>query len=257
MSRGETGHSSVVAAIDRYFGGRAQPRDGALILEHLETCDTCRDYYERHQVLAQLDPKGLDIQQRVARSLGMHDAARTRFSFATSLTGGLALAAAAVGVLVVLTPRSEPGFQARGAVTQSRGRVMAYRVASGQQPQQLEGHIRSGDELAFAYENPRARSHLMIFGVDDSNRVYWYHPAWTDPQTDPTAIRISPRAGVHELEEAVAHDVHGHELRLFALFSDRAWHVREIEAQLSRSRSREQPAHLEGSQLIATLQVDR
>ena len=88
-----------------------------------------------------------------------------------------------------------------------------------------------GDELAFAYENGPGKTRLAVFGVEDANRrVYWYYPAWTQPDEDPVAIPVETDGRRHELPDAVRQVFDGPLLEIHALFLDAPLSVRRIEA---------------------------
>jgi len=147
----------------------------------------------------------------------------------------LVLALAACLLLFFRAPEESDGFSARGVVTPTAidERVAIYRVPSGGAPVRAGDTIFQGDELAFAYENPEGKPYLMIFAVDERDRVYWFHPAWTDEAADPSAIAIEP--GSHELREAVRHRFEGSRIDIHAVFLDKPLTVRQMESQLRGS----------------------
>src|SRR5688572_13681733 len=65
--------------------------------------------------------------------------------------------------------------------------------------------IRRDDELAFAYRTDGSVQRVLVFARDELGRIYWYHPAWSDPTENPEAVSMVAVAGVHELPAAVAH----------------------------------------------------
>jgi hypothetical protein len=109
-------------------------------------------------------------------------------------------------------------------------------VSAGEKPVALGEVMRASDELAFAFDNPASARHLLIFGVDEHRHVYWYHPAWVNPATTPTAVAIP--GGRHELPEAVSHDLDGGVLTLYAVFANEAVSVRELERALDEYTAR-------------------
>jgi hypothetical protein len=106
--------------------------------------------------------------------------------------------------------------------------------------------VGAHDELAFAYENPRNEPYLMIFGVDEKRRIYWFFPAWSEESQTPRAIAISSGAEVHELREAIRHPLTGKRLEIHGLFLDRPLDVREIERTLAERSAWSGPLELEG-----------
>jgi hypothetical protein len=240
-----TGCSPQRGLIDRHFAGRIRARAERRLREHLPGCPACRSYYARHLLLAQLDPSALDSRDRLARGLGIRSARPT-----AGPVGWLALATLAALLLVVLLwptrvapPGDEaPGFTARGGAAPTT-ELLVYRVGQGL----VEGEILSTDELAIAYRNEACRRRLMVFGVDDRGAVYWYHPAWQDPAANPTAIPIRSGPGIHELPEAVKHEIRGSRLTIHGIFLDRPLTVRQVEQMIPGIRPGE-PLGLEDAE---------
>ena len=94
------------------------------------------------------------------------------------------------------------------------------------------------DELAFTYQShDETKTHLMIFGLDERGRVYWFHPEWTVETDNPKAIRIESDGRPHDLREAIRHRFEGVRLEIHGLFLDRPASVRDVEEVLSRMAS--------------------
>lgn len=230
-------HPEIRAVIDAYFEGRGDGAKLAELTDHFADCDRCRGYFARRQLLASMDPKGLSAKDRIGQSLGFAPPTPKR-SFAPLM--GLASALAAAALLVVVIPSEngtgpDDGFAARGGapLAEDAPPVDVFRITpSGPRP--AKDQISRGDELAFTYRNPTGRERLMIYGVDDTGAVYWYHPAWTDPGANPTAIAVASGNDVVELKEAIAHDLTGHTLKVYALFTDAPLTVREVEATVAQ-----------------------
>lgn len=188
-----------------------------------------------------------------------------------SALAGAAAMGALLLVTPVKMPRSTltagdaaPVFVARGSSAPPAGampELIVYRVASrNAAPEPAGGVISARDELAFAYRNSSGRAggagtlgqstgtkkegrdllsdflldYLMIFGVDEHGHVYWYHPAWTRADDNPSAIPASRQPGIHELPSAVAHQFDSKQVVIHALFSDRPLTVRQVEAAVVR-----------------------
>jgi hypothetical protein len=83
--------------------------------------------------------------------------------------------------------------------------------------------------------NAAHRQRLMIFGVDEDRRVFWYQPAWTDPRDNPAAVPVADDAAVHEIPQAVTHPLRGRRLQLFGAFGDQPLTVRDVEAAIKRA----------------------
>lgn len=218
--------------VDLHFSGRIRPRQERALRAHLPDCARCHGRYERYLMLSQFDPSVDRAEDRLARGLGLLGVRRpSRASVYTTVAA--AAAAAAAVALFTLRPR-DPSFefQPRGGAATPAERVTAYRVVTGQKPVRLSEVMSTRDELAFTCESPRDGERLLVFGVDEHRHVYWYHPAWTDPSANPTAVPIA--RGHHELPEAIGHSLDGTRLTLHAVFVTEATTVRDVEAALDR-----------------------
>ncbi|HEY7371013.1 MAG TPA: zf-HC2 domain-containing protein [Polyangia bacterium] len=244
-------HHAARAAIGAHFAGRASPAAEAALRAHLPSCADCRDCYRRHHLLAGLDPSAPSAEERIARGLGFARRAPAR---ARWLAWGLPLVGAvAAAVVFVSAPSARaPGDHvagameapvARGAATTAApaARLFIYRFgadgarfsaagATARAPELVDRSMRGHDELAFAYTNPTGRRYVAIFGVDESRRVYWFHPAWPAGAPAPRAIAAAAGPEPHELPEAIRHEIAGRRLTIRAAFADRPLAVEEIEA---------------------------
>ncbi len=127
--------------------------------------------------------------------------------------------------------------QARGGDPGVHSQLLVYEIGRGGPVRPAIRQIRRDSGLAFAYVNAAHRRRLMIFGVDEDRRVFWYQPAWTDPRDNPAAVPVADDAAVHEIPQAVTHPLRGHQLRLFGAFGDQPLTVREVEAAVKRTAS--------------------
>jgi hypothetical protein len=223
-------------SVDRHFAGSLGTSGERELRAHLPGCDACRERYERHLLLARLDRSVASAEDRLARGLGL-SRRRPRARW-LALFAGLAAVSAAM-VLVLRNP--EPGYLARGGPIADPDEALdVYRIGGDGTPRPvLDGVIHPGDELAFAYRNRRGWSHVMVFAVDQTGRVYWYHPGWTDAAASPTAVPIEAGAARHEIPDAVAHRLAPGRIWLHALFSDEAPDVRAVERGLRPDRREE------------------
>lgn len=233
--------------------------------DHLPACPGCRDHYDRHLQLAALDPRALSSEERIARGLGLSAGRRTRAGWRLA---GLTVAAGLAAAVVLILPRGghegDCGFAARGGAGPGGAELVVYRVpARPLAPRPAGDVVAPSDELAFAYRDPIGKGRLMIFGVDEHRHVYWYHPAWSRAEENPSGIAISTAPGLHELPEAVTQRLDGEELSMHALFSDQAITVRQVEAAVARSdgagdaRNRAALAFPGAVDLVQTLRVAR
>lgn len=250
----EPQNTALHALIDRYFEGRAQGADAARMFEALKDNPTAKVYFERRQLFAQTDPKGNDAKARIAANLGFQvpqSAEQRERARIASWIPRLSVAGVFAAVLLVFvvptadegTDRKDDGFSSRGVgkiEIEVESQVIGYRILKGSEgspahSSKLEGSIDAESELAFAYVNPKGRRHLMVWGVDERGDVFWFHPAWTDPNDNPAAVSVEKGAALKELPAAISHDLRGQQLTLFALFTDERPTVREVEATLTKS----------------------
>jgi hypothetical protein len=220
------------AQIDAHFAGRLSPPDERRMRGHLGVCARCRRRYERHMLMAELDPGALDAHDRIGRGLGVLG----RASPMRQAVVALLAAAAVVALVTALRPAPSPAlgeFASRGVGRPAAGPSLeVYHSQPEQSFAPATGPIRRGDELAFAYTNEAGFPFLAVYGIDEHGHVYWYHPAWTMPAEDPESIRIEGGPRLRELPEAISQSLDSQELRIVAVFSSRPLHVREMERLL-------------------------
>jgi hypothetical protein len=216
-----TANARHVRLVDDHFAGRASPAAEAAMREHLPTCARCQRRYQRHLVLAKLDPTAPSAQERLATGLGL--SLRRRRPPVALPFGAVAVAAVAISIA---WPRAEVP-QPRGAGVSPA--VLIYRVGDRGRIGTVEAGVRPTDELAFAYTNPSERRYLLLYGQDEHGHVYWFHPGWPAGAPAPRAIAIRRGAGPYELPEAVRHRFDGRQLRVTAIFSDERLGVEAVE----------------------------
>lgn len=228
--------------VDRYFAGDLGPAATRTMFDDLWTCEACRTRYERHllleQTVARTNAPGADRlwQSIVATSDAAPERARKNVHPARR-RALLALSLAVVGVLLV--PPLSKEFTASPPVPRGApGAAMApslhlYRTQQGRS-EPVRGALRSDDGVLVAYSNPSSNlGYLMVFGVDRRGGVHWYYPAYDRPGEDPAAVEIRTRAFGVELGEEIRHPLPEGEMRMFALFLQRAHRVLEIEASIA------------------------
>ncbi len=250
---------SMVVHVDDHFRGVVAIDREREMRAHLATCDACRKRYTRRALLAKLDPAAPSAEDRIGRALGIARVAKKPSVLRLLPEASLVLALAACVLIFFRPPAASDGFSARGAVDPMTGvapreaRVSIYRVPAGSdRPVRAGDTIHDGDELAFAYENPTGKPYLMIFAVDEKDRVYWFHPAWTDAAADPVAIPAENGPSVHELREAVRHRFAGTRIDIHAVFLDKPLTVRQMEAEIQVA-----PHVPEGVDRVETLTILR
>jgi hypothetical protein len=130
-------------------------------------------------------------------------------------------------------PYEPAGLTARGTGAKdlpAQTNLLVYRLRPQGRPELVGDEISARDELAFAYRNRAGLKRLLVFGVDEQKNIYWYHPSWTDAEQNPASVVIQAGEGIQELPEAVSHVLKGKTLRIYGVFSNRPWSVREVEA---------------------------
>ncbi|NTX07265.1 hypothetical protein [Myxococcus sp. CA040A] len=247
-----TSTCDFLSLVDRHFSGRGSPPDERRLRTHLPDCDRCREHYERRLLLARLDPRAPEAKTRLARGLGLDDPASpfpSRWPLLALVLGSdgaarrgpwllVPVAMACLGLLVLGLPRvgttGDDGFTARSVGTRGGdARLLAYAVEPGGHTSLLGPTLKPDQELAFAFRNPDGHRYLMVFARDAAGHVYWYHPSWTDPASDPSALPIPPGGDLRELPEAISHPLAPGLLTLHAVFLDSPLTVKQLEALLA------------------------
>ena len=223
----------------RHFELRLEPARETALREHLLACAACRHLYERHALLAELDPAAPSRMTRLGRRLGLDTARIPRWRWAAPLafaTAALLLLVMRPGLLI--RPELAPQFRARGGAPPATtpaalSALLVQTVGPDGRGRPITDRVRADDEWLFAYRNDEAYRYLLIFGVDETQTVYWYAPAWTDAAADPTALAIEPQHRWVELGDAVRQAIGGSQLTLYAVFTNSPLTVREVERRLS------------------------
>jgi hypothetical protein len=206
--------------VDRHFAGALTPREEHWMREHIALCEACRARYRRQLLLAKLDPSAERPEKRLERGL---------FDRRVRPVLPLVVSALAIAAALLLFLRPSDGFAPRGLPLSST--IAVYRVANGDGITPAMESVTREDELAFSYVNGAGKTHLMIFGVDENSRIYWFYPAWTSELENPRAVPIEATdRRPHELREAIRHRFAGAKLEVHGLFLDSPMTVREVEA---------------------------
>lgn len=229
--------------VDAHFAGTIAPRDERRLRAHLDGCAACRARYRKRQLLGQIDPQAFVAEERIGRGLGLRRAPRVSHLPLVAA----ALAFAALVFFVIRPAPKDDGFTPRGAPpsipttsaspspSTTISSIAVYRASADSGAIALAGgSVRGDDELAFSYDNSSRKRYLMIFGVDETGRVYWFYPAWTRELDDPSSIPIEPGRRA-ELPDAVRHPFAGGHLAIHGLFLDAPRTVREVEAALAEA----------------------
>jgi hypothetical protein len=232
----EVVHRGERRLIDRHFAGRATPASEAKLRAHLEDCATCRAYYDRHVVLAGLDPAAPTARTRLAAGLGFAPERRRRWLTFLSFPMLAVGAAAAAGLL--LFHRGQPGadaFSPRGGGGTAAAAPAQHivRVLGAEAFAPIGDTIAADEALAFAHVNAGGLARLMIVAVDEHGHRYWFHP---DVERGRASITIGEDGGTRtELGEAIRHHFDGRVLRVLGLFSQDALTVETVDGLVDPS----------------------
>jgi len=236
-----TSHDDVRRLVDRHFSKGLSPANEARLRGHLPACASCREAYAAYQAAERLDPKAQGPRARLATALGLPSQAKWSQRRGVRWAIGTASLAGAMALLLVVTsstPSSDPG---KGITSRGKGienaeslEIAVFRMQGERESMRVNEVVSPEDELAFAYRNEVGKAFLMIFAIDGTGQVAWYHPAWTDPADNPKAVPITKQVGFKELPEAVRHSLQGPSLTVYALFMDEALDVRAIESRVAR-----------------------
>jgi hypothetical protein len=235
-----TSHDELRRLVDGHFSKGLSSANETRLRDHLPACSDCRAAYESYQAAERLDPKALPPRERLAIGLGLRSDVKSPQRRGVRWAVGTLSAVAAVALLLVatssITGHVKNGMIARGKVIESPEslEVAVFRVKGERESTRVSDVVSPGDELAFAYRNEMGKAFLMIFAIDGAGHLAWYHPAWTDPADNPTAVPITKQIGFKELPEAVRHSLQGRSLTVHALFMDKALDVRTVEARAAR-----------------------
>ncbi|HEY3595158.1 MAG TPA: hypothetical protein VGL13_14835 [Polyangiaceae bacterium] len=256
-------HRSFVRRIDAHFARAISPSEEKTMRGHLPACEPCRQYYQRHLLLEELEPDGGDAQSRIAAGLGLPTSrASSPFAYAFAAVAALALIALVPLLGWLFSGKgashdADPAvFAARGAPsTAAAPHLLVYRMTRNRPAELVDSTVAASDELAFAYTNAESFERLLVFGVDEHQHVYWYYPAWSSEGENPVAVPILPGPEVHELGEAVSQHLDGHRLRITAVFTHDTVSVKEVEAKLHTGAAE---LNLGGAlQVSKTLEIER
>jgi hypothetical protein len=249
-----TSHDDLRRLVDGHFTKGLSPANEVRLREHLPACVDCRVAYESYQAAEKLDPKAQAPRERLAAALGVPAQVKWPRRRGVRWAVGTLSAVGALALVLVVTLARDPknGMVARGKGVENAEslEVAVFRVKGERESMRVSDVVSAGDELAFAYRNEVGKAYLMIFAIDGAGQLAWYHPAWTDPGANPSAVPITKQVGFKELPEAVRHPLQGTLLTVHALFMDKALDVRAVEARAARG---EFSADVEAGEILRTM----
>ncbi len=239
--------------IDAHFDGRGGPHSALAAANAIAEVPEAKKYWDRQALLTSLDPNSPSVQDRIAKNLGVPVRRKNRGILLGS-AGAFAMAAGLFAFMWISPLGNDDGFTPRGPKEDSvSASVFAFNISTEKRALAGKSNIQASDELAFAYVNPQGTKHLFIYGVDDRNNVYWFHPAWTNLNQPPSAISISSSSQVKELEEAIGHEYIGSQVRLYSWFLEEPIDVVEAEKAIAAAGKKGIPE----AKLISSVTVQR
>jgi hypothetical protein len=230
-----TSHEDLRRLVDGHFAKGHSLAGEARLRDHLPACADCREAYESYQGAERLNRTALAPRERLAKALGLPSETKwpRRRSLRWTMATASALGAVALLLMVTTSTNSGNGIASRGKGIENAEplEVAIFRVKGERESMRVNDVVSPRDELAFAYRNEVGKAFLMIFAIDGTDHLVWYHPAWTDPADNPKAVPIVKQVGFKELPEAVRHSLRGTSLTVHALFMDQPLDVRMVEAR--------------------------
>ncbi|MFT3710016.1 MAG: hypothetical protein QM817_20480 [Archangium sp.] len=156
---------------------------------------------------------------------------RRRRTRALGWTLGVVTVAASLALFLTWRPPAETRIKGGSDAPNEWAGIELYRLDAKALPERVDGSLSREDSVLVAYTNGGESpfTHLMVFGVAQNGRVYWYYPAWLDEREDPVSISISPTTTPTELRERIAHDLTPGRLVVTAVFSRGPLRVSEVE----------------------------
>lgn len=194
--------------------------------------------------LLEVAPPQLDLVAAIDAKLTK----RRRRRWGMSTIGLLAAASA----LVLFFRPTEDEVRIKGSHPATWSGVELYRLQQDRAPERLEAIFAAKDSLLVAYVNGGERpfSHLALFAVSASGKIYWYYPAWLEERDDPQSIAIEVTTKPIELKERITQDLPSGRVVFHALFSRQPLRVSELELAVSQAKDPLGPLPLPGSSEI-------
>jgi hypothetical protein len=113
-------------------------------------------------------------------------------------------------------------------------RVPEVKASAGREPR--PGEIHRSDRLVLSYTNGGLKpfEYLMIFGIDEADRVYWFYPSYESAGTNPASVAIAAGAVEAALPNAIEHDLSPGPFWMYGLFTHHPLHVDDVESWFAR-----------------------
>ncbi len=233
-------NSGLADRLIRYLEGELTSSEAREIEGELEASAELQSQLEQARALLTAlrrprpELESVDLTVRIRRQLGAPKPPSRGLPWRMAL--GAAVAAAAAFVVI---PRLQLGDAPGEAPPRSRSAadhedrwhgIHVFEIVDGAS-RPLADTMESNAKLAFTYTNlgDRAAGYLMIFGIDATGQIRWYHPAYETAGQNPQAIAIEETVADAALPDAVSHELPTGPYAIHAVFTDRALRVEEVE----------------------------
>jgi hypothetical protein len=148
------------------------------------------------------------------------------------LAGGLAFAAAAAVLLLVMRPvTTDEDFTPRG--TRTSPVAIAVHALDGKELRRLEPGARVTPATAYvaSYRNTGAPAFAMIVAIDAARELHWLYPAYTEAGTDPSSVAIAESSQPKLFDETVVLEAPARgAMEILVLITAKPLRVSELEA---------------------------
>lgn len=199
---------------------------------HVRECERCRSASAELRTflgdVAALPP--FDEDAHVAKILRRIDVRGRRWRIAAVV----ATVALAASIVLLVRPRSDETFTARGAASAaSLRRDVGLVVHTGDARLEDGAVIPPDARLSAATTNLHPRPvRLLLFAIDAANTVHWLAPAYLDSKTNPESITVERSERNRRLPtEVVLEDPAEGALRIVAVFTEAPLRVSDIETR--------------------------
>lgn len=151
---------------------------------------------------------------------------------------GMWIAAPMVAAAAILFAVVQPDYRAKGPGGLTLDQAVDATFLVGDRPLVSGDEIDAEARVRLRYTNalPKERPvYMSAFAIDEKGSVFWFFPAWTNPDDNPRAVLLDADAKQVMFDEEVSHDLRHGKLRFVAVFSTKRNSVRDIEKRLRPS----------------------
>lgn len=246
----------------KYLVGEVTRSQAEEVEEHLAACAVCRaELEDMREMVGRIGKPTEDIEQkdylsevhgRIERGDRAIEPRRRRWPL-IAVAGAVVAALVVAGFILLRPTDADEEFRVKAddprILEQDRwAGIRAFRLEASGAPASLGDRLEKGEYLIFTYTNLGEKPYgfLMIFAVDESGEVYWFHPAHTQAGEDPASIKVSKGVERVELKEQVRHEYPVGGLWIYGLFTNEPVRVSVIE-QMAKSTARGERIPQKGS----------